>query len=180
MTRFHLAALLGVVGLIAAAVVGMPRARYAAYDNQGALALRALDKSARAPGFAGGIAPEESRDAFRFPSDDNDLEFGPSQGSSNLSDVTPVASGPNNIQRIQQSATDRYLIKNATVTMEATDPRAAATQLSQWVANAGGYISDLNETVDSLDRRTLSMQVRVPSKDFDRLMGQLGTFGKTL
>jgi hypothetical protein len=78
------------------------------------------------------------------------------------------------------SQPDRYLIKNATVTVEAADVRKATTDLVQSVRVAKGYVSDMHEQTDGLGALTATMQVRVPYTVFDQSMQQLADLGKVL
>jgi hypothetical protein len=75
---------------------------------------------------------------------------------------------------------DRYLIKNATITIETEDSRATTDRIVAGLQAAGGYVSNLNEFVDGLGRRSVTIQVRVPSDRFDQTMVQLETMGKVL
>ena len=78
------------------------------------------------------------------------------------------------------SQPDRYLIKNARLTIETEDARKAADQLAAIVVASGGYTSDLREHQDGLGARTVSLQVRVPADRFDETMQQLEPVGKIL
>lgn len=75
---------------------------------------------------------------------------------------------------------DRYLIKNATVTIEVDNPEDSATAVTTAASDAGGYIGALNESTDGLGRRTVTMTVRIPSDRFDDLMVNLSLMGKIL
>ncbi|HYE77103.1 MAG TPA: DUF4349 domain-containing protein [bacterium] len=92
----------------------------------------------------------------------------------------PSGGGAVNLGRIQQSATDRFLIKNATVTLEAKNPAKAADQLRAEVLQLGGYVSNLQASVDKLGGQVLTMAVRIPAKDFDLVMGKIGALGTAL
>lgn len=78
------------------------------------------------------------------------------------------------------SQPDRYLIKNATITIETEDSRAATDRIVAGLQAAGGYVSSLNEFVDGLGRRSVTIQVRVPSDRFDRTVLDLEAMGKVL
>jgi hypothetical protein len=75
---------------------------------------------------------------------------------------------------------DRYLIKNATITMEARDVRRASTALVAAVQAARGYVADTHESVDELGRRSITLEVRVPFGRFDRSLQQIEALGKVL
>ncbi len=75
---------------------------------------------------------------------------------------------------------DRYLIKNGGVTLEVKDARKASEQLLASVQAARGYVANLQETVDGLGARTVTLQVRVPAKSFEMSMRAIETLGKSL
>lgn len=76
--------------------------------------------------------------------------------------------------------TDRYLIKTASLTLECEDTRAATTQLLNQIQTAGGYVSNLNESADAIGRRSVTVEVRVPSDRLDGAMSQFESLGKIL
>lgn len=90
------------------------------------------------------------------------------------------ASGVGGLDVLAQSKPDRYLIKNATVIVETEDARAATEQLTAALAQVDGYVSDLHETVNAFGKRTVVMQIRIPSDRFDQSMLQVETLGKVL
>jgi hypothetical protein len=75
---------------------------------------------------------------------------------------------------------DRYIIKNATALVEVADSRAACEKLLSAIQTLGGYVGGYNETVDGLGRRSVVMQVRVPTERFDETLGELEPLGKVL
>ena len=81
---------------------------------------------------------------------------------------------------LADSRPDRYLIKDATVTLEVKDARQAARALDAGVVAARGYVSDTHESVDGLGRRSVTTKVRVPFTRFDASMQQIETLGKVL
>lgn len=78
------------------------------------------------------------------------------------------------------SQPDRYLIKNATLLIEAHDARVAANSIMDAVQALQGFVANLQETVSGLGHRTITLQVRVPATAFDQSMTQLETLGKVL
>jgi hypothetical protein len=88
--------------------------------------------------------------------------------------------GIGGLDMLAQSKPDRYLIKNATVIVETEDARAATEQLTAALAQVDGYVSDLHETVNAFGKRTVVMQIRIPSDRFDQSMLQVETLGKVL
>jgi hypothetical protein len=81
---------------------------------------------------------------------------------------------------VTPAAPDRYLIRNAILTIEVKDARAANDRLIATVRAANGYVSNLQETVDPYGTRAITMQVRVPAKLFDSSMQQLASLGKIM
>lgn len=82
------------------------------------------------------------------------------------------------IAAIESGRLDRYLIRNATLTLEARDVRQAAARLSAAVSAARGYVSESQEAVDELGSRSITLSARVPYDRFDRVLGQVEALGK--
>jgi hypothetical protein len=95
-------------------------------------------------------------------------------------DVKPEQSNAKTFAIMADSQPDRYLIKDATVTVEADDVRKATNLLVESVQAAKGYVSDVHEQTDGLGGLSATMQVRVPYTVFDRSMQQLASLGKIL
>jgi uncharacterized protein DUF4349 len=81
---------------------------------------------------------------------------------------------------LEENRPDRYLIRNATLTIETKDARRASIQLASAARAAGGYVSDNHETVDALGARSVAIVVRVPFVRFDRALLQVEALGKVL
>ena len=92
----------------------------------------------------------------------------------------PADSAAQTFAAMADSQPDRYLIKNATISVEADDVRKATTALIQAVQAAKGYVSDMHEQSDGIGGLTATMSVRVPYTVFDRSMQQLSDLGKVL
>lgn len=75
---------------------------------------------------------------------------------------------------------DRFLIRNATLTLEAKDVRQAADALTAEARAAKGYVSDTHESVDALGSRSITMTVRVPADRFDGSMQKIESMGKVM
>lgn len=106
-------------------------------------------------------------------------ESGKTQGD----EPKPTESGGSNaatFAAMADSQPDRYLIKNATLSVEAQDVRKATTALVQAVQAAKGYVSDMHEQSDGVGGLTATMNVRVPYTVFDSSMQQLSDLGKVL
>lgn len=101
-------------------------------------------------------------------------------GASDEAAAAGDASGVGGLDVLARSKPDRYLIKNATVVIETEDARAATEQLTAALAQVDGYVSDLRESVNAYGKRTVIMQVRIPSDRFDQSMMQVETLGKVL
>lgn len=84
------------------------------------------------------------------------------------------------LDKITAGQADRYLIKNATLSIETGDARNATAQLLAALQALDGYLSKLQESVDGLGHRLVSMQVRVPAAQFDAWMTQVETVGRVL
>jgi len=89
-------------------------------------------------------------------------------------------SGVGTVASFAASRPDLYLIKNASITIEAEDIQAATSKLLAALQPSGAYISNLNEHTDSWGRRMVTLQVRVPANVFDSSMTQLESLGKVL
>ena len=81
---------------------------------------------------------------------------------------------------LTDSQPDRYLIKNATISIETLDVRKVAEQLIAFARATRGYVSDSHESVDGLGARSITMQLRVPAAQFDASMQQIEGLGKIL
>jgi len=92
----------------------------------------------------------------------------------------PEADGQGALSALAANQPDRYLIKNAALSIETGDARHATAQLTQAVTDAGGYVSNLSESTDGLGRRSISLEVRVPSDKLDSALQQFDTLGKIL
>lgn len=81
---------------------------------------------------------------------------------------------------LTDSQPDRYLIKNATVSIEASDARKVAESLIAYARVSHGYVSDSHETVDALGAHSITLQLRVPALQFEQSMQRIETLGKIL
>lgn len=75
---------------------------------------------------------------------------------------------------------DRYLIKNADFLIEAADPKQASAQIITAVTAAGGYVANQQESVDTLDRVNILLQVRVPADKIDGTLEGIQALGRVL
>lgn len=84
------------------------------------------------------------------------------------------------LAQMEASRTQRYLIRDATITMEAKDVGKAVDELKRAALAAGGYVGNSNESMDPLGGKAVMLQVRVPASRFDGLMSSLDTLGKVM
>lgn len=75
---------------------------------------------------------------------------------------------------------DRYLIRNATLTLETPDPRAAVAAIQSAVRSADGYVSNLRESQDGLGGVHVGLTVRVPEAALDGTLAGIEALGKVL
>ncbi|MCC6795464.1 MAG: DUF4349 domain-containing protein [Candidatus Hydrogenedentes bacterium] len=87
---------------------------------------------------------------------------------------------PGSLGDLATTQPDVYLIKNAIVTVECEDAGKASETLRASLQANNAYVSNLNEFLDSLGRRTITLQVRVPADKFDQSMLSLESLGKVL
>jgi len=81
---------------------------------------------------------------------------------------------------LASSGVDRYLIKNASLAIEVENARQASALVTQAAVGAGGYVSNLRESVDGLGRHAASMEVRVPCEKLDTALQDFDALGKVL
>lgn len=94
--------------------------------------------------------------------------------------MAPPQGQPPNLAQVQNSAPDRYLIKNGGITLEVKDARETARKVSEAAVAVGGYTANRTETLPSVGHRQVTMQVRVPAPQFDTVIDQLAGFGKVI
>ena len=100
------------------------------------------------------------------------------QTAGNQAAGTPGVAG--SLGDLAATQPDVYLIKNATITVECEDAGKASETLRASLQANNAYVSNLNEFLDSLGRRTITLQVRMPADKFDQSMLNLETLGKVL
>lgn len=81
---------------------------------------------------------------------------------------------------MSDSQADRYLIKNAVTVIEAKDVLDAAKQAKEAAKAVNGYVSNSHESVDNLGLRNVTLELRVPSSQFDASMNRLEAIGRVL
>ncbi|NUM52343.1 MAG: DUF4349 domain-containing protein [Candidatus Hydrogenedentes bacterium] len=133
------------------------------------------------PAYRGAVQSQEAFEQARLVMESRQPAAAPAKdagvGSAGDEAGTPGAGG---LASLASSQPDVYLIKNATVTVECDDARTATNTLVGTLQSAGAYVSNLNEFVDALGRRTVTMQVRVPADKFDQSISSLESLGKIL
>ena len=90
------------------------------------------------------------------------------------------ANDPLTLASLKEAEPDRYLIKNATMSLETPEVRKVADQIIAFARLSHGYVSDSHETVDALGTRAITIQARVPASQFDASMQQVEGLGKIL
>ncbi|MBM3290563.1 MAG: DUF4349 domain-containing protein [Candidatus Hydrogenedentes bacterium] len=157
------------VVLVAAglAVWGCGRGYEAAKDSRGLMGLAEMAAPASQP------APAVQLDRFLASADEAQASAGRARGES-------AAPGVGGLTDLAANQPDVYLIKNATVTIECDDARTATDSLVASLQAISAYVSNLNERVDALGRRTVTLQVRVPADKFDQSMTSLESLGRVL
>ncbi len=87
---------------------------------------------------------------------------------------------PAKLSPISDSEPDRYLIKNATLTIEARDVQGVTANVIADARKLKGYVSGLHETIDPLGTRSVTFTVRVPFTQFDAFLQGFEAQGKVL
>jgi hypothetical protein len=148
------------IGLLAVVVVvaGCAPARYAPAANYSVASSPAAGPSMR-------LAKQEA---------------GQAGGGMGAPEAPAADSAKASINELAQSQPDRYLIKNANLTVEVENARTATEELVKMVTAAKGYVSNVRETVDGLGTRSAVMQVRIPFTGFDQSMSSISGLGKML
>ena len=90
----------------------------------------------------------------------------------------PLSSGNQSIMDKSLQGIDRYLIKNAYLTLEVKNPQKTTNEINQMLQTLGGYLSDMNENVDGLGRRFCILQIRIPSTQLDSFLSGMEPLGK--
>ncbi len=75
---------------------------------------------------------------------------------------------------------DRYLIKNADYLIEVVDPKQASAQFIATITAAGGYVANQQESIDTLGRVNILLQVRVPANKLDGTLEGIQALGRVL
>lgn len=75
-------------------------------------------------------------------------------------------------------ATPRKIIYNARITVLVESVTAIGEQIAKLVKDAGGYVSETDQTSDPHTRRTASWTVRVPVERFEALLAAVGKVGE--
>lgn len=115
------------------------------------------------------------------------MKMAESRAQASVPAASPAGDAPSNSSKapnpfgsLSASQPDRYLIKNATVTLETGDPRKATGSLLASVKAVNGYVAAMHETVDGDGMHTVSITVRVPAQLFEGSMQEIESLGKLL
>lgn len=79
---------------------------------------------------------------------------------------------------IEQTLTRRYLIRNASLTLEVEEPREALDQITRLITEHQGYVADLQEWTDELGNRSAAITFRVPAERFEQVLAAVQSLGK--
>jgi hypothetical protein len=172
-------------------VAGMPAVTQAipAHSPAPLTEVDAGGKEPRARTFASyGSAPVPVDRADLYIENHDSRSAGPPAGQSlpsassqqALPGSAAPAAKPKPLSGLQESRPDRYLIRNATLTLEVRDARHASRVLIAAVGPARGYVAESHESVDELGRRSVVITVRVPAGRFDGSLAQVEGLGKVL
>lgn len=148
---------------------------FASRGAQPAASVSAISVAANAPTASGGGSPVEAQKHKATAIFATNAS--PSAGQQDSDETSKQDAS---LAILAQSQPDRYLIRNATVTVETVDVREAVKKLTTAVAAAHGYLADMHESTDGLGVMTATMSVRVPYTTFDRSMLEIGGLGKVL
>jgi hypothetical protein len=113
------------------------------------------------------VAPEEAaRDDF-YAEGEFALAGAPAQPAATMAPAAePAADTANQVPANQQ----RLIIRNAEMTIVATDTEAALTQIAQMAENGGGWVVSSNVYQSSETTKTGYVQIRVPSEGFQSVL----------
>ncbi|TKA06456.1 DUF4349 domain-containing protein [Actinacidiphila oryziradicis] len=78
------------------------------------------------------------------------------------------------------SLAQSYIVRTATLTVQANNVADALAQARTLVAGAGGYVGDENTSLDSKGLQHSRLQLRVPPDTYDRVLGDLAGLGRLL
>jgi len=104
----------------------------------------------------------------------------PTQAEMSDEDKAGSAGGGIDLMTLAATQPDRYLIKDAHVSIEVKDAHAAAEAITKLVVAAEGYVADLREQQDSLERQRITLRVRVRADRFDTMMQDLAPLGRVI
>ncbi|MEP6757115.1 MAG: DUF4349 domain-containing protein [Chthonomonadales bacterium] len=155
---------------LAIVAIGCGRQEYARMAHSDEASAPMAQSSMEAKGKAAGGVGRQMNDA---PGSGPNAEGRATSASSPKSPTLQLAA-------LQVSQPDRYLIKNATVTIEAKDVRAAVNAITSAVTAVKGYSSDMHESTDALGSLSITLSVRIPFNTFSSQMTQIKSLGKVL
>lgn len=84
------------------------------------------------------------------------------------------------LARFEAARPDRMLIRNASAIVEVADARKALADLTAAARELGGYVGNLQEHVDPLGARSVTVEVRVPVARFEEALQRAENLGKAL
>ena len=133
----------------------------------------------------GGSNPQMASAPASAPANGGPMEANKAAGSESRAVAANAPGAPRRedspkltLAKYQESEPDRYLIKNATMTVETADVRGGAKQLAELAKSLKGYVSDSHESVDGIGSRSVTMTARVPYQEFENATQRLEGLGK--
>ena len=125
----------------------------------------------------GGMAAEQSTAIERVESEEapaeaefySDGDFAMAGAPAPAADVAVIEEAANTASQ-PQAPQERLIIRNADMTIVATDTEAALTQIAQMAENGGGWVVSSNVYQSSETTKTGYVQIRVPSEGFQSVL----------
>lgn len=84
------------------------------------------------------------------------------------------------LPELQGASSDRYLIREGTVTVQTADVRKAAAEITESATQAGGYVADGSETTDPIQGVAVTLLIRVPAARFDAITSRVTSLGRLI
>ena len=81
---------------------------------------------------------------------------------------------------MSQATPDRILVRNASITLEADSPAQVVADIELAIRQSGGYVSNLQQSTNTLDRQWVTLTIRVPSLSFSEMLDALDSLGRVV
>ena len=169
------------VGLLILLLVinAVGHARRSAWEHGGGASKELLAPAS----MPGGDEMSTARDTFKYGTEEAPMLASaggavPPPMPQSPGSPSPDSSGPP-LNAMDQS-TDRYLIRNGHLELEAKDVLKVAAQIDAAVKAAQGYSSSRQESRDPTGIQSVAMTVRVPADKFDSFMDGVSGFATVI